>query len=184
MKRFKFSKETLNTSNVDVDPPSTSLLWMASTVYPRRLKIIIRFSVATFKRGFFSALHKFHETTCVSRNSRSSECVSRVRNSRVGVSRELATLEWVVSRRLARGSRLVTLRVDNARICYPEGRSLANLSSRVLTSNKGLPAHRTLHECTSHSRARATLHLSGTVCKVNWYSLYNPMMYIIIVFMQ
>jgi len=82
MMQFKFSKETLNTSNVDVDP-STSLLWMASTVYPLRLKIIIRFLIATFKRGIFSALHKFHETACVSRNSR------------VGVSRGFITLEWV-----------------------------------------------------------------------------------------
>jgi len=117
---------------------------MASTVYPRRLKIIIHFRVVTFKRGIFSALHKFHETACV------------FYNSRVGVSRGLTTLEWVVSRRLARGSRLVILRVDCARICYLEGKSLASLSSRVLASNKGLPSHRTLHECTRISQNNAS----------------------------
>jgi len=72
------------------------------------------------------------------------------------VSQGLATLEWVVSRRLAQGSRLITLRFDCARICYLEGRSLANLSSRVLASNKGLPVHRTLHECTRHSQNNAS----------------------------
>jgi len=126
--------------NVDVDP----LLYEPFVDGINNVsKIIIHFRVATFKCGIFSALHKFHETACVSYNSR------------VGVSRGLATLEWVVSRRLARGSRLVTLRVDCARICYLEGKSLASLSSRVLASNKGLSSHRTLHECTRISQNNA-----------------------------
>jgi len=61
----------LNTSNVDVDPllyePFVDGINSVSTTsqnynsFPR---------IATFKRGIFSALNKFHETACVSCNSR------------------------------------------------------------------------------------------------------------------
>ena len=100
---------------------SSSLLWIASIVYPRSVKIIILFLVATFKRGIFS-VHKSRES--ISRGGSA---------SRVG-SPDSQTSHL---------SRSYFLWVDCA--------SSQDEECRVLASEKALRASWTSHESTRHS---------------------------------
>jgi len=141
MIRFKFSKETLNTSNVDVDPllyepfvDGINSVSMTSQNYNSLL------------RSYIQAWHLL-STTQISRDSLcilqlSSGCVSRARNSRLGCVSEAR-------------SRIQT--TNFARQLREDLLSRGKITREfVLASNKGLPPYRTLHECTRISQNNAS----------------------------